>query len=205
MARQASGPAAVGTAPVTTAASPVTATTIDPGDLPQTGAFPSASSQVFLAGMSALWEAVTSGIPERGQPAFFPEAAYNQLKAVRNPPADWTGRLLGSYYLDIGAAHNLLGPDAASAQLLGVRVYPNTAHWVAPGVCYNRVGYFEVPNSRVVYQVGGQVRSFGIASMISWRGEWYVIHLGAVIEAPGVPTVDAPASGAGYPAHMYTC
>ena len=70
------------------------------------------------------------------------------------------------------------------------------AHWVAPGACYNRIGYYEVPNARVVYRDGRSVRSFGIASMISWRGVWYVVHLGAVSgDASG--TVDAPSAGAG--------
>jgi hypothetical protein len=194
------------TAPTTTPPTMITTTTtIGTGDLPQTAAFPSSNSPEFLAEMAALWDAVVSGSPERGLPAFFPEAAYKQVKAERDPAADWESRLLGGYDLDIGAAHTLLGPGAASAQLIGVRVYATTAHWVVPGRCYNKVGYFEVPNSRVIYQVDGQVRSFGIASMISWRGDWYVIHLGAVIEAPGVATVDAPAAGAGYPASLYTC
>jgi len=43
------------------------------------------------------------------------------------------------------------------------------ADWVRPGARYNRVGYYEVPNSRIVYRDSGAVRSFGIASMISWR------------------------------------
>lgn len=180
-------------------------TTVDSGNLPQTGAFPTTTSPQFSAEMAAFWEAVTSGVPSKGLAAFFPEAAYVQVKAIPDPQADWTTRLLDSYYADIGAAHRLLGPNASSAQLLAVRVYAGNAHWVTPGTCEARVGYFEVPNSRVIYQLDGQERSFGIASMISWRGEWYVVHLGAVNEYPGVPVVDAPAIGPGYPAPLETC
>jgi hypothetical protein len=76
------------------------------------------------------------------------------------------------------------------------------AHWVDPGACFNRVGYYEVPNSRVVYRQNGATRSFGIASMISWRGVWYVVHLGSV-NSSGV--VDDPSAGPGTPAPSSTC
>ena len=45
-------------------------------------------------------------------PAFFPEAAYVRLKAIGDPGADWTARLVGDYALDIAAAHALLGAAA---------------------------------------------------------------------------------------------
>ncbi|MHB1534309.1 MAG: hypothetical protein ACYC1D_06800 [Acidimicrobiales bacterium] len=189
----------------TTTVTTTTVTTTAAGTLPQTGAFPSATAPAFLQDMAALWAAVKSGVAARGLPAFFPEAAYLQVKAISGRASDWTDRLLAGYELDIGAAHKLLGPNAASAQLVGVEVPGGAAHWVSPGTCYNQIGYFEVPNSRMVYQVDGQTRSFGIASLISWRGEWYVVHLGAVNETPGVPAVDSPAVGPGYPAPANTC
>ena len=79
------------------------------------------------------------------------------------------------------------------------------AHWVSPGACYNRIGYYEVPNARVVYRLQGQVRSFGIASMISWRGVWYVVHLGAVVRAGAAGIVDDPSLGSGVSAPSSTC
>ncbi|MBV8942321.1 MAG: hypothetical protein JO240_11355 [Solirubrobacterales bacterium] len=85
---------------------------------------------------------------------------------------------------------------------MGVRVPQQFAHWVDPGACYNRIGYYEVPNARVVYSENGQVHSFGIASMISWRGVWYVVHFGAVL-ASGV--VDAPAAGPSSSIDTGTC
>jgi hypothetical protein len=188
--------------PPTAAATTTTSTTVDVGLLPQTDVLPPADSPAFAARMQAFWSAVTSGTVAEGDPAFFPESAYGQVKAIYDADEDWTDRLLGSYHVDITAAHGLLGPDAATAQLIGVRVNETAAHWVPPGDCYNKVGYFEVPNSRVVYQVEGQVRSFGIASMISWRGEWYIVHLGSVL---GNATVDDPALGPGSPAPLYTC
>ena len=49
-----------------------------------------------------------------------------------------------------------------------------------------------MPNARVVYREDGQIRSFGIASMISWRGVWYVVHLGAILRSSDAGAVDEP-------------
>jgi hypothetical protein len=76
---------------------------------------------------------------------------------------------------------------------------------VEQGACYNRTGYYEVPNARLVYREGGTIRSFGIASMISWRGVWYVIHLGAVVRSTDAGAVDDPSAGPGAPAPSSTC
>jgi hypothetical protein len=173
-----------------------------PGTLPQTRQFPAADTPRFHAAMSALWQGIVTGSTDRAMPAFFPEAAYAQVKAIQSPRADWVGRLVHGYALDLAAAHALLGPAAAGAQLVRVDVPSQYGHWVPPGTCYNGVGYYEVPNARVVYRAGAQVRSLGIASMISWRGEWYVVHLGAVSQS-GV--VDDPEVGPGTPVASGTC
>jgi hypothetical protein len=109
------------------------------------------------------------------------------------------------YEEDVSAAHQLLGSDAEAARFVSVNVNVNYAHWVPPGVCYNSVGYFEVPNSRVVYSINGLVSSFGIASMISWRGEWYIVHLGAILRSGSGGEVDDPQSGPGSPTYSSTC
>jgi hypothetical protein len=97
----------------------------------------------------------------------------------------------------------LLGSHPAGSRLLRVVVPAGYAHWVDPGACYNSVGYYEVPNARVVYRQDGTVRSFGVASMISWRGVWYVVHLGAIVGPSGV--VDDPSSGQGSSVPSSTC
>ena len=65
---------------------------------------------------------------------------------------------------------------------------------VSPGYCYNRVGYWHAPGVRLVYEAHGQVRSVGISSFISWRGEWYVVQTRRLLH-PG--TVEDPAVGTG--------
>jgi hypothetical protein len=190
--------------PTTTTVAPTTTTT-DPGTLPQTDQLPTTSDPAFAAAMAALWNGVVSGVPATAMPAFFPEGAYVQLKDIAGVSSDYTNRLAYEYGLDVTAAHQLLGADPSDAQFVGVDADASYAHWVPPGVCDNGVGYYEMPNARVVYSVGGQTSSFGIASMISWRGEWYVIHLGAILRSGSGGEVDDPQSGPGTPAYSGTC
>jgi hypothetical protein len=154
---------------------------------------------VFKAQMARLWAGVVANSPAAAMPAFFPKRAYVRLKAVADPAGDYRDRLVAAYRLDIAAAHALV---AQGERLVGTNVPMAYAHWVPPGVCYNRIGYYEVPNARVVYAGPGGTRSFGIASMISWRGVWYVVHLGSVLQ-PG--SVDDPSAGAGASAPSSTC
>ena len=168
-----------------------------PAYLHQTTAFPSAHTRAFNAEMTDLWAAVVAGRPAYAIDAFFPLTAYQQVKAIADPTADWHNRLFGDFRLDVAAAHQLLGPGARRARLVRVIVPSTEASWIVPGVCSNGVGYWHVAESRVVYQEHGQLRSFGIASLISWRGRWYVVHFGAVLRNGTVGVVDQPSLGTG--------
>jgi hypothetical protein len=176
-----------------------------PGSLPQTRTFPSARSAPFISSMARLWSGIVLDSRERALPAFFPRGAYVQLKAIPGAASDWSGRLVHDYGLDIHAAHELLGSGAARARLLRVAVPSRFGHWVEPGVCFNQIGYYEVPNARIVYREDGVTRSFGIASLISWRGLWYVVHLGAILRSADVGMLDEPARGPGVSAYSGTC
>jgi hypothetical protein len=179
-------------------AGPPTAVPVAPGAgvLPQTRAFPSTASAAFRDAMQDLWLAVTTGQPGLALPAFFPLAAYRQVKAIADPAADWHDRLWYDFTLDVGAAHRVVSPDA---RLVRVIVPLSDASWIDPGACYNSIGYWHVPGARVVYRQHGQERSFGIASLISWRGVWYVVHFGAVLRSEVTGIVDQPAPGPGTP------
>jgi hypothetical protein len=155
--------------------------------------------------MAALWQGIRTNSISAALPAFFPEGAYAQVKAIADPRADYNNRLVHEFGQDIAAAHGLLGAGGSSAELIGVRVPSGYAHWVSPGTCSNGVGYYELPNARLVYREGGQTSSFGIASMISWRGVWYVVHLGAVVRPSDAGTVDDPSGGTGVSAPSSTC
>jgi hypothetical protein len=170
---------------------------VDPGAgrLGQTQAFPSTKSVAFRDAMYDLWLAVTTGKPQFARPAFFPEAAYEKLKAIAYPESDWENRLWYDFTLDVAAAHDLVSKNAKLVQVIVPTEY---AAWVYPGGCYNSIGYWHLPGARVLYREDGQLRSFGIASLISWRGDWYVVHFGAVLRSGG-GEVDDPTVGAGYP------
>ena len=166
------------------------------GALPQTQAFPHTNSAAFRNAMTDLWRAVTTGHAGLARPAFFPEAAYRQLKAIPYPDSDWQFRLWYDFALDVGAAHELA---ARGARLVRVIVPSSEAAWVYPGACFNTIGYWHVGGARVVYTEHGQERSFGIASLISWRGVWYVVHFGEVLRPVVTGVVDQPAVGPGIP------
>jgi len=176
---------------------PLATTTTDPGLLPQTTAFPSTQTPQFEIEMRDLFRAVVTDSVATAQPAYFPESAYLQLKTIHNARSDYVNRLEGDFTLDIGAAHALLGSDASTAKLLEATAPSGFGHGVPPGVCDNSVGYYELPNARLVYQEDGQIRSFGIASMISWRGVWYIVHLGAILRSSDEGLVDDPSVGPG--------
>ena len=175
--------AATTTAPVTiaptTAVVPTTTTTTDPGALPQTMAEPTTTDPVFQDHVQELWRAVVDGNPAGAMAFFFPLSAYVQVKAIADPVHDYETRLVANFDSDVMTDHAALGPEGAGAQFTSVAV-PATPVWVLPGSEYNKGSYWRVYNSTVTYSVGGRPGSFEVASMISWRGEWYVVHLSSI-------------------------
>jgi hypothetical protein len=168
------------------AATPSPARTPDPGSLPQTTARPSGSDPQFAKRMRALWAAIVAGDTAAGS-SFVPLGAYLQVKAISNPAADYRNRLIVLYDLDIRALHLRVG---SGATLLGVDVPDRSATWVTPGQEYNKGSYWRVYRTRVRYRtVPGKESSFGIFSLISWRGQWYVVHLGPINRTPGTGAI----------------
>jgi len=81
-------------------------------------------------------------------------------------------------------------PDGDNVSLLGVDVPDRSATWVTPGQGYNKGSYWRVYRTRVRYRtVVGKEGSFGIFSLISWRGQWYVVHLGPINRTPGTGAI----------------
>jgi hypothetical protein len=165
------------------------------GTLPQTGALPKTDAVAFNDAVQDLWLAVTTGDPGYARPAFFPEGAYEQVKAIADPESDWEDRLWYDFTLDLAAAHKLVGKNATLIQVVTPAQY---AQWIPAGACYNSMGYWHLPGSRLVYREDGVTHSFGIASFISWRGDWYLIHLGALVRSGAYGIVDDPETGPGF-------
>ena len=172
-------PAAATTAP---AAAPTTTTTAatDAGALPQTDERPVASGATFAAGVQGLWQAVVQDNPDLAMPFFFPKRAYLQVKAISDPATDYEQRLIANYEQDIHTLHSQLGADAASAQFVGIDVPDGQAVLVQPGEESNKLSYWRVYGTKLRYSLNGTTNSFPVTSLISWRGQWYVVHLGEI-------------------------
>lgn len=170
-----SPPAASAPAPI----EPVPALVDADGEaLPQTEDRPSTSGESFRKRLELLVRAIAQDEPEVARPAFFPLLAYSRVKAVANPERDYEGRLLKAFDRDIHEYHRSLGPDAGSARFSAIEVPEAGQKWMKPGSEGNRLGYYRVLRSRLeVALEGGATRSLEITSLISWRGEWYVVHL----------------------------
>ena len=170
----------VPTSTTTTATVAATTTTVDPGTLPQTDERPIASGATFDAGVQGLWQAIQQDRPELALPFFFPEAAYLQVKAIPGPAADYQQRLIVNYEQDIHTLHAQLGADAASAQLAGIDVPDAEAVLVQPGEESNQLPYWRVYGTMLHSTLNGETTSMPVTSLISWRGQWYVVHLGEI-------------------------
>ncbi len=161
-------------APIAAAAAPDAG---DPGSLPQTRDRPAPKSPALDARAAALWDGIVHDDPDKALPFFFPVTAYEQVKAISSPASDWRRRLVGAYKRDIHNLHKRLGDKAEAAKLVRLDVPDERARWVEPDEEYNKIGYYRVYGTRIVYEVDGKERTFDISSLISWRGEWYVVHL----------------------------
>jgi hypothetical protein len=158
------------------AAASASAAPIDPGTLPQTRDEPESDSASLAARGEALFEAIQNDDPDRAMGAFFPRAAYEQVKAITNPASDWKYRLVANFKRDIHVAHFALGRKSTACKFISLDPGPSP-RWVEPGEEGNKLGYFRVYGSKLRYSIDGQPRTIEVTSLISWRGEWYVVHL----------------------------
>lgn len=146
--------------------------------LPQTEARPSATDERFKRRMQRVADAILSGDVEKARPAFFPLVAYAQVKDVAKPERDYRFRLMANFERDLREYRKALGRDAERAELIAVEVPEARVEWMKPGKEGNRLGYFRVLRSRLRFRLpDGKERSLELTSLISWRGEWYVVHL----------------------------
>lgn len=136
------------------------------------------TSPRFLRRMQRLADAILTGEAERARDTFFPLVAYAQVKDVKNPERDYRYRLMAHFERDVREYRKALGREAERAEFLGVSVPEERAAWMKPGKEGNRLGYFRVLRSQLRFRMPtGKERSLELTSMISWRGEWYVVHL----------------------------
>lgn len=146
--------------------------------LPQTEDRPSTTSPAFLRRMELLVRAIEADDAKLALEAFFPVVAYEQVKDIEKPALDHERRLLAAFARNVHEYHRQLGKDVSGLRFVRVEVPEDKVKWMKVGSEGNRVGYHRVLRSRlVVATASDKERSFEITSMISWRGEWYVVHL----------------------------
>ncbi len=174
------GAAAETATPAAPAAAPSEPPLLGPDGAPlgQTDERPSVDSELFRRRMRALGDAILTGDAELGRAAFFPLVAYAQVKDVQKPERDYRFRLLANFERDVRAYRKALGTDAAGAELVAVEVPEDKAQWMPKGKEGNRLGYYRVLRSRLRFKLpNSKERTFELTSLISWRGQWYVVHL----------------------------
>ena len=124
-----------------------------------------------------LWQAIVDDKPELAATFFFPKDAYVHVKAAKNPEGDWKWRLWKNFERDVHAIHKTQGEALRRATFKGLKIPAKKPHWAAPGNEYNRLGYWRVYGAHLVYELRGRERFVPLSSMISWKREWYVVHL----------------------------
>ena len=100
------------------------------------------------------------------------------MKAIKQPAKDWNRRLYRAFERSVHDYHKKLGKHAEGTKLVRLDVNEERAKWMEPGREGNKLGYFRVTRSQLVVEDGsGKQKKLDLSSMISWRGEWYVVHL----------------------------
>jgi len=146
--------------------------------LPQTDDRPTTESAFFQRLGPMLFEAIVRDDPEVVMPYFFPRVAYEQVKAIARPERDWRMRLVRLFERDIHGYYRHLGRYRNQAQYVGFEVVEDRARFMKPHTEGNRLPYWRVLRSHLIYRdhQGRRLR-LEVTSLISWRGEWYVVHL----------------------------
>ncbi len=180
-APQATGAAAAPATPVIATASADAEPPLKDTDgklLPQTEDKPSLASPVFKKRIEQLVRAIEKDDPALARSFFFPVEAYEVVKAIKQPAKDWNRRLYRAFERSVHDYHKKLGKHAEGTKLVRLDVNEERAKWMEPGREGNKLGYFRVTRSQLVVEDGsGKQKKLDLSSMISWRGEWYVVHL----------------------------
>lgn len=146
--------------------------------LPQTEDKPSIESPLFKRRVESLVRAIEKDDVELARSFFFPLEAYEVVKAIKEPTKDWNRRLFRAFTRNIHEYHRKLGKHAEGTKLVRFDVDERRAKWMKRATEVNNVGYFRLTRSRLILEDGaGKKHDFELTSMISWRGEWYVVHL----------------------------
>jgi hypothetical protein len=123
-------------------------------------------------------KAIKADDPDLALPAFFPVLAYREVKAIAKPERDWEHRLVGAFKRNIHEYHQSLGDLASEVTFVGIDIPEAQVKFMKPNSEGNRIGYYRVLRSKLRFEKPDASEiGLEITSLISWRGEWYVVHL----------------------------
>lgn len=146
--------------------------------LPQTEGDPQLDSPLFKHHLRLLAQAILRDDPELARAVFFPVEAYQQVKDIPKPERDWEYRLWKNFKRDVHDYHRRLGAGARFAELVELEPNPRSKSWMKPGSEGNKLGYFRMTHPKLVFKTtAGRTLKLDLTSLISWRGEWYIVHL----------------------------
>ena len=133
---------------------------------------------LFQHRLGLLWQAIVADDPEIARPFFFPKEAYLKVKAIKDPGRDWERRLWKLFVRDVHEYHQELGPDPSKARFVRLDFPEGKTQWMNKHKEGNAIGYYRVKRPYLVFaDADGKERKLEITVMISWRGEWHVVHL----------------------------
>lgn len=147
--------------------------------LPQTDkeTKPSFDSPAWQKRARLLFEAIQKDDPEIAARVFFPKEAYVQVKDIPKPEADWKSRLMRAFKRDIHEYHKAMKKPEA-AEYVGYKADMKHAKWMPERGEGNKVGYYRITHTKLQYKnADGKNRELDVTSLISWRGEWFLVHL----------------------------
>lgn len=106
---------------------------------------------------------------------FLPREAFRLIKGVSDPDR-FFDRLVRRFRADVHSLHEV-HPELAQARFVRVELSRRRS-WVLPRQEANRLPYWSVRHSRLVYEANGEERSFELRTLITWDDHWYLTHLG---------------------------
>lgn len=141
---------------------------------PQASAEPRPSPDTAQEAAQRLFQAIVHDDPRRAADAFFPRAAFSQVKAMQKPER-YYDKLYARFVEDIHRLHRDT-PELAQAEFIELML-GHRGGWVRPGEEGNRLPYWAARHTTLRYRVGDQVRSLEVRVLITWQQRWYIIHL----------------------------
>lgn len=160
-----------------------------PGEVSAAPAQPSTAAVTSL--VTTLMADIAAGTS--ADQLFYPRNAYLNLKTnqIANPASDYASRLLAFFHLDEAAYRRTIYIEHPGARLIKVEVGASNVGLIPAGSCENNASYFHLPGVRAVFiDAAHTVFSVAINSLITWRNQWYIVHLGPNPRPVNIGTVD---------------